>query len=188
MKLLTEGAITPELLPVGVKVVVKSTTFGNGGWKVTIFYPDSEEISGLFQKGEISISRPLGVGNCMGAYEVGSAYTNVRGLGPMLYDIALELTGADGLMSDRRMVSAAAWNVWNYFLSNRPDVISKQLDSLPGTLTPQNDDDCNQTSSKFEGEKENDKWSESPLSKVYYKLGGTPILDKLKSLHKLQKV
>lgn len=207
--LLCERAITPEQLPTGTQVVINSTIIGKGGWKVSIFYPSARTSSqGQDQQldtihldiasGEIKISKPLGMGNCLGSYEVSSVYANVQGLGPMLYDIALELAGADGLMSDRRMVSAQAWNVWNYFLNNRPDVTSKQLDSLPGTLTPQNNkDDCNQTSSKLDGEKdlmdlffnkekENDKWSKSPLSKVYYKLGGTPVLDKLKSLHKLQ--
>lgn len=191
--LLSEAAITPNALPKGVKVVVKPYNFGKGGWHITVFYPDADELSGLFQKGEIKITRPLGMGKCLDAYEVGSVYANIPKLGPLLYDIAIELAGKNGLMSDRRMVSADAWKVWNYFLNNRSDVASRQLDSDPGTLTPQNDDDdCNQTSSKLDGEKdlmdlffkkekENDKWSESPLSKVYYKQG-TPVIDELKSL------
>ena len=178
--LLSEAAITPNALPKGVKVVVKPYNFGKGGWHVTIFYPDADELSGLFQKGEIKITRPLGMGKCLDAYEVGSVYANIPKLGPLLYDIAIELAGKNGLMSDRRMVSADAWKVWNYFLNNRSDVASRQLDSDPGTLTPENDDDCNQVSSKLDGENVRN-WSKSPLSKVYYKQG-TPVIDELKSL------
>jgi len=178
--LLSEAAITPNTLPVGVKVVVKPYNFGKGGWHITIFYPDADELSGLFQKGEIKITRPLGMGKCLDAYEVGSVYANIPKLGPLLYDIAIELAGKNGLMSDRRMVSADAWKVWNYFLNNRSDVASRQLDSDPGTLTPEDDDDCNQFSSKLDGENVRN-WVESPLSKVYYKQG-TPVIDELKSL------
>ena len=120
------------------------------------------------------------MGKCLDAYEVGSVYANIPKLGPLLYDIAIELAGKNGLMSDRRMVSADAWKVWNYFLNNRSDVASRQLDSDPGTLTPEDDDDCNQVSSKLDGENVRN-WSKSPLSKVYYKQG-TPVIDELKSL------
>ena len=178
--LLSEAAITPNALPKGVKVVVKPYNFGKGGWHITVFYPDADELSGLFQKGEIKITRPLGMGKCLDAYEVGSVYANIPKLGPLLYDIAIELAGKNGLMSDRRMVSADAWKVWNYFLNNRSDVASRQLDSDPGTLTPEDDDDCNQVSSKLDGENVRN-WSKSPLSKVYYKQG-TPVIDELKSL------
>ena len=178
--LLSEAAITPNALPKGVKVVVKPYNFGKGGWHITVFYPDADELSGLFQKGEIKITRPLGMGKCLDAYEVGSVYANIPKLGPLLYDIAIELAGKNGLMSDRRMVSADAWKVWNYFLNNRSDITSRQLDSDPGTLTPENDDDCNQVSSKLDGENVRN-WSKSPLSKVYYKQG-TPVIDELKSL------
>ena len=178
--LLSEAAITPNALPKGVKVVVKPYNFGKGGWHITVFYPDADELSGLFQKGEIKITRPLGMGKCLDAYEVGSVYANIPKLGPLLYDIAIELAVKNGLMSDRRMVSADAWKVWNYFLNNRSDVASRQLDSDPGTLTPEDDDDCNQVSSKLDGENVRN-WSKSPLSKVYYKQG-TPVIDELKSL------
>ena len=178
--LLSEAAITPNALPKGVKVVVKPYNFGKGGWHITVFYPDADELSGLFQKGEIKITRPLGMGKCLDAYEVGSVYANIPKLGPLLYDIAIELAGKNGLMSDRRMVSADAWKVWNYFLNNRSDVASRQLDSDPGTLTPEDDDVCNQVSSKLDGENVRN-WSKSPLSKVYYKQG-TPVIDELKSL------
>ena len=178
--LLSEAAITPNALPKGVKVVVKPYNFGKGGWHITVFYPDADELSGLFQKGEIKITRPLGMGKCLDAYEVGSVYANIPKLGPLLYDIAIELAGKNGLMSDRRIVSADAWKVWNYFLNNRSDVASRQLDSDPGTLTPEDDDDCNQVSSKLDGENVRN-WSKSPLSKVYYKQG-TPVIDELKSL------
>jgi hypothetical protein len=124
------------------------------------------------------MQRSLGIGNCLGAYEVILSGTDREGLGPLLYDIAMEIAGDAGIMSDRSMVSPEARRVWKFYLNSRPDVTSDQLDSIPGTLTPYDEeDDCKQSSAREDAE----GWQDSPLSKVYRKRG-TPTIDRLMEL------
>jgi len=166
--LLTEAMYTPErAAEEGIVFTVKRTRFGGGGWKIS-----------CGPIGEIHMLRSLGIGNCLGAYEVTLSGTDREGLGPLLYDIAMEIAGDAGIMSDRGMVSPDARRVWAYYLSNRPDVSSSQLDSAPGTLTPYDEeDDCKQSSAREDG----GGWQISPLSKVYRKRG-TPTIDRLREL------
>jgi hypothetical protein len=138
---------------------------------------------------------------CSGAYGVVWATAEgAPGFGPMLYDIAMELAGDDGLMCDRGTVSKEATRVWEYYLNNRPDVITKQLDDFktpflqdPGKNDPS--DDCNQRTFRRKERYENhhnasdpefkqkflDHWS----TKVYVKTSGTPILDELEAAGKV---
>jgi len=171
--LLQEAMFTPErALEEKFTFTAKRTRFGKGGWHVSCF----NEYGPI---AILSIQRTLGIGNCLGAYEVTmSDVGNHSGLGPLLYDIAMELAGESGLMSDRAIVSPEARRVWTYYLNNRPDVTSAQLDSTPGTLTPYDEeDDCLQLSAREDAT----GWQKSPLSKVYRKRG-TPTIDALKSL------
>ena len=172
--LLTEAAYTPErAASEGLRFMARRTKWGKGGWEVACIRDGD-----MFPAGEIRISIPLGMGNCLGAHEVTLSEVSIDGIGPLLYDIALELAGPAGLMSDRRMVSTHARKVWQYYQDRRPDVDHKQMDSQPGTLTPDiEEDDCNQTSASYGGA----DWRESPLSKVYRK-NGTPVIDRLKAL------
>lgn len=104
------------------------------------------------------------------------------GFGPMLYDIAMEMAGSRGLMSDRRTVSTDAKIVWNYYDTKRPDVQKKQMDNLENQLTADPRDNILQTSAERDtGEY---GWSKSSLSRVYFSTG-TPVLDALKSAGKL---
>tara|TARA_B100000941_G_scaffold275083_1_gene236683 strand:+ start:426 stop:1001 length:576 start_codon:yes stop_codon:yes gene_type:complete len=102
-----------------------------------------------------------------------------EGLGPLAYDVAIEVTG--GLASDRTEVSGEAEAVWNRYMSSRPDVVVDQLDimddyELP-QLTPNDEsDDCEQVPA-YDTLK--DKWHTSPLSKKYSK-AGTPVMDELR--------
>lgn len=153
------AAISPDKLPPGSKVQILKTNFGKGGWKVTIYSPQDEKIA------HISISKPLGAGPCLGAYEVQNSWSEVRGLGPLVYDIALELAGSSGLMSDRREVSEAARGIWSYYFDRRPDVKSVQLDNFRLPTNDDPEDDCLQSSSGM-------VWQESPTSRVYYKTDG----------------
>jgi hypothetical protein len=166
--LLTEAMYTPErAAEEGIIFTVKKTRFGHGGWKIS-----------CGPIGEIIMQRSLGIGNCLGAYEVILSGTDREGLGPLLYDIAMEIAGDAGIMSDRAMVSPEARRVWDYYLNNRPDVTSNQLDSRPGTITPDDEeDDCSQSSARVGGR----NWQKSPLSKVYRK-SGTPVIDRLREL------
>lgn len=120
------------------------------------------------------------IGNCGGALIVVDSGSE-KGWGPMLYDVAMEYATlkANGLTPDRGVVSSDAKSVWDYYLSNRPDVTAHQLDDLQNTLTPQDDDNCGQWSS----DSYTDDWINSPLSKRYTKEPTT--INILKSIGKL---
>ena len=98
------------------------------------------------------------------------------GWGPLLYDVAMEYATREGggLISDRSSVSAEARSVWDYYMKNRGDVTGIQMDDLKNTLTPEEEDNCNQQSASFNdwaidpGDMETD-WEESPLSKRWTK-------------------
>ena len=179
--LMVEAAYTPETAAAsGLSFKVYPTKWGRGGWTVVC-----EKKGEYWALGKISIALPLGMGKCLGAYEVGKSHSSslFDGLGPLLYDIAMEMAGPAGLMSDRRTVSSSARRVWDFYLKSRSDVTNHQLDSRPGTITPDvEEDDCVQISSVgrdyIEG---GEDWKDSPLSKVYRKRG-TPTIDKLKRL------
>jgi len=50
------------------------------------------------------------------------------GFGPLLYDVALEVAGPQGLRPDEFDVSRDASRVWKHYDTNRPDVDSRLLD------------------------------------------------------------
>ncbi len=119
-----------------------------------------------------------GYGWCHNANLVGSSNA-VSGFGPILYDVAIEVSGDSGLMSDRYSVSPDATGIWDYYMRNRSDVQVKQLDNKENILTPRDHDNCNQDVSTLDvGTKIKHGWAESSLSKVYYKYG-TPVMDEL---------
>jgi len=159
------SAFSPRTLPPGTKILILKTPMGKGGWKVTVYSGEGEKVA------YISISKPLGVGPCLGAYEVQNSWSEVKGLGPLVYDIALELAGSSGLMSDRREVSPDARKIWDYYFTSRSDVRWVQLDN--GTENEDPEDDCKNSSAGI-------AWKESPLSKVYYK-SGSPLLAELRA-------
>ena len=135
--------------------------------------------------GEVTIMRPdKGTGPCGEALNV--VYSEAAsGWGPMLYDVAMEVASevGGGLTPDRSSVSDSAQNVWNYYLSNRGDVQSHQLDLTDidianatkflkpplalQKLTPDiEEDDCKQIKSVRAHREE---WDQSSLSKRYTK-------------------
>lgn len=64
------------------------------------------------------------------------------GWGPFLYDLAMDFSGAPGIMSDRGQVSPAAEAVWNHYYRNRHDVTKYWVpDSACGTECPVHDED-----------------------------------------------
>ena len=115
-------------------------------------------------------------GRCGGADAVVQSATAKTGLGPLAYDIAIELTGGLGMISDRASISPAALAVWDYYMNNRPDVEAVQLDDLRNTLTPEDQDNCDQTMADSYGLGD---WQSSSLSKLYKK-SGTPVMDELR--------
>lgn len=177
--ILTEAAFTPKkAAELGIHFKVTKTKFGLGGYRI-IAEKFEDDYSSV---GNLSMARPMpDYGNCLGAYEVNISDTRIRGLGPLLYDIAMELAGPAGLMSDRKIVSPDAKRVWQYYHDNRSDVHHQQLDSKPGTITPDiEEDDCIQRSSDM-NRRLGGTWQGSPLSKVYRKKG-TPTIDALTHL------
>ncbi len=146
--------------------------------------------------------------NCLNGYTVTWAHVDdeYKGWGPMLYDLAMEIATSEGsgLLSDRKNVSAEAARVWKHYASNRGDVETEQLDDWDGNLTPENDlDDCDDeivymgqgldSGNFWDPENEETPWDpygkeillQSPLAKLY-KSNGTPTLNMLKDMDKLE--
>ena len=124
-------------------------------------------------------------GRCGGAESVVQSATAKTGLGPLAYDVAIELTGGLGMVSDRSSVSSDARAVWDYYMNNRPDVIKQQLDNTEDLLTPEKYDNCEQEIEGTGGTAvdmfpDNPRaWVKSSLSKLYKKMG-TPVMDELR--------
>jgi len=123
---------------------------------------------------------------CAGAWVIDVSQSKLDGLGPLLYDLMIDLVHPHPLMSDRVEVSDDARRVWDYYNERRPDVDSIQLDDLKNTLTPVDVDNCEQSSAQIWGEDElgdEDRWPRSPLSKAYKRRDGrTPTLDELQAI------
>ena len=205
---LAEGMKTPVDLPnniyVGIKKELDNIFFyyaGETGEEIDP-YADINGMLSIEQTKSSSISGRTGVGECDGAWIV-DASEITKGWGPLLYDVAIEWAtiNGNGLTSDRYEVSAAARVVWDYYLNNRSDVKSSQLDDMQNTLTEPEKDNCNQYSASREagevsglatlqallgGEEEappESKWKDSPLSKRYTKEPTT-----IKQLEKINKL
>ena len=116
------------------------------------------------------------------------------GMGPLLYDVAIELASqmGGGLMSGRYSVTGEAAAVWDKY-DERGDVDSEQLDIELGfrsnphalaQLTPDDDtDDCIQDSAVNYGHETDDRdpwsWSDRSLSRIFRKRR-TPVMDELR--------
>jgi hypothetical protein len=125
-------------------------------------------------------------GACSGAWVVYLTETTFTGWGPLLYDVAIEVSTrrAGGLAPDRFSVSGAAAEVWKKYNDARPDVEKVQLDVKKSSssygnaqidwgeqLTPNDaSDDCTQDSAV--DRKIPWAWSKSPLSRAYRKSDG----------------
>ena len=162
---------------------------------IRLDYPRDEQR--LLSLGYVVIGRSQDDdGKCLDAWSVyGSQAKQNKGLGPLLYEIALEWSSQNGggLMADRSMVSDEALSVWDKYYRTRPEIRAKQLDvDLDRTdphyddgdievadlkqLTPDKpDDDCQQTAAVGD---RGDYWDESPLSKMYFK-NNAEIMDTL---------
>mgnify|MGYP001308566678 CR=1 FL=1 len=89
-------------------------------------------------------------GECLDAFitewtNVAKPYRN-KGLGALIYDIAIELSAKAGITSDRSEVSKPAYKNWKYMKKTR-DTKKKPLDNQWGTYTPNDDwDNCGDAS------------------------------------------
>lgn len=179
---LNEAAMKPVDLPAGVNVQIKPGS--NNSMKFLYVDDNSQQLKkkdGAAIYGMVAVLPSTVMGTqrskCGGAYEVMWAGA-ADGWGPLLYDVAMEWTtqNGGGLISDRGHVSPEARSVWDYYMSNRPDVQVHQLDDLENTLTPIDDDNCNQKIASYDNRgmyPENVDWQESPLSKRYTKQPAT---------------
>ena len=174
--LLTESAIDPRIMKMIDRVedegLIITVNQGVGG-SVEIV-----DASGKYL-GAVDYEKPdFSDGFCYGAKMV-SGSEAFEGLGPLLYDIAIEASG--GLMADRTSVSGEAEAVWDKYMSSRPDVRVIQLDITDffeePKLTPDEiADDCSQVPAY---DRHGKKWFESSLAKKYMK-SGTPVIDELR--------
>lgn len=124
---------------------------------------------------------------CSGAWTIDGSYSQIDGLGPLMYDLMIDLIHPQPLTSDRAEVSPAARRVWDFYLNNRDDMEVIQLDDLKNTLTPVDADNCEQSSAQIWGDEvagDEDEWPESPLSKAFRRPDGvgTPLLDELQAM------
>lgn len=135
--------------------------------------------------GFVAIAKNDELGGCLGSWVIDFT-TAEKGWGPLLYDVAIEWATmrGKGLMPDRVGVSDKAYAVWDFYLKNRPDVEKVQLDNTNNDLTPQEIDNCIQTSSNVHARTKNMPWQDTALSKVYRKTN-PEMIKKLDSLNKL---
>ena len=171
--LLTEAMKTPADLPDDIVVVIK-----DDGPAASIYYGvanNPSEYASLNRStmGAIDIYSLKGhpsYGNCGDAWMVGGSGAQ-EGFGPMLYDVAIEWAtqNGGGLISDRSSVSDDAQAVWSYYERNRDDVTAHQLDDLENTLTPEDEDNCDQEIGRATITGMYNTWQDSQLSKRYTK-------------------
>ena len=171
--LLAEAMKTPADLPDDIVVVINADSKA-----ASIYYGmanNPSEYASLDRStmGAIdiySLKGHPGYGNCGDAWMVGGSGAQ-EGFGPLLYDIAIEWAtqNGGGLISDRGSVSDDAQAVWSYYERNRAHVTAHQLDDLENTLTPEDEDNCDQDIGRSTVSGMYDTWQDSQLSKRYTK-------------------
>jgi len=177
-RLLTEAAFTPENFPPDIIIYVSQEP---GSFQITpyVTFKDGKKV----HAGVLSIIKTKRFGDCHNSYMVLGSISKIKGLGPLLYDIAIDIAShlGGGLMSDRDNVSPDARQVWSFIEKSRSDIIKKQLDNHENELTPYDDDNCDIDIASKGGE----NWINSPLSKVAYR-PGLPIVKKLLAVGKIE--
>ena len=167
--LLTEAMKTPADLPDDVVIVIDPLPD-----VVVVSYAMANDPSDTFSEpsGSITIypTESNREGECGNAWVVGGSDAD-DGWGPLLYDVAIEWAtqNGGGLISDRGSVSDDAQGVWNYYMRNRSDVTAHQLDDLDNSLTPEEEDNCDQDIGRGTVTGMYDTWVDSALSKRYTK-------------------
>jgi hypothetical protein len=185
---LKEAAYTPENFPPDVVINVNSMPYDEGFSiePIIVFSDGKTKNAGQLTFFPVEVPR---FGPCHDAFEVKGSSSKIKGLGPLLYDIAIDISShlGGGLMSDRDTVSPDAKRVWSFIEKNRSDIIKKQLDNLDNELTQKDIDNCDSfVAEKDVGEDGPDRhWSESPLSKVAYR-PGMPVIKKLIEIGKIR--
>lgn len=179
--LLTEVAITPETAKErGIKFVVDGSLHNIE--IVVTKVDDDTAVVGQLYAGKIEESRSI---DQKGVWAIYKSSSNIKGLGPLMYDLMIDLIHPASLVSDRLMVSKDAKRVWDYYMNNRDDVEALQLDNLEDELTPGfKDDNYDQNSAENWAFTDRQPWYDSSLSKAYRRKDrdSTPTLDALEGL------
>lgn len=174
-EVLQEGMKTPDDLPPGIFICIKSFTEST----IEVFYSDRDgNVAGFEDEsiayGMISMDLETQMADdfpCMDAFMV--AYSDASdGWGPLLYDVCIEVATilAGGLVSDRTIVSPEAYDVWDIYNTRRGDVKKMQLDDEANTLTPDiEEDNCLQNVAFQYADEKGMSWNETPVSKLYRK-------------------
>jgi len=183
-ELLREAAVTPEEaqeMGVEFQIMKSSGASPRPQWTIIASTVSAARAGGTYRQAIISIAKPAKKqGKCNDAWEVTWSLSDIPKLGPLLYDIAMEIATLEGggLMSDRAEVSDPARRVWRMY-SRRGDIEKYQLDNLQNELTPDTDEDnCQQDSAEYDADV---AWEHSPLSKRYLK-NSPSIISKLRDL------
>lgn len=180
-ELLREAAVTPEEaqgMGVEFRIMKSSGASSRPQWSITAA---KETTYGTYAQSIINIAKTTKKqGVCNDAWEVVWSLSDIPKLGPLLYDIAMEIATLEGggLMSDRSEVSQKARHVWQKY-AKRSDIEYRQLDNLQNELTPDIDEDnCQQDSAEYDADV---AWEDSPLSKRYLKTNPS-VIAKLRDL------
>jgi hypothetical protein len=179
--LLTEVAITPETAKErGITFVVDGSLHNIE--IVVTGVDDDTDVVGQLYAGKIEESRSI---DQKGVWAIYKSNSIIKGLGPLMYDLMIDLVHPASLVSDRLLVSKDAKRVWDYYMNNRDDVEALQLDNLEDELTPGfKDDNYDQNSAENWAFTDRQPWYDSSLSKAYRRKdrGSTPTLDALEGL------
>ena len=145
---------------------------------------DADRVGQLYA-GKIEESRSLDQKGVWAIYK-SNRHNDISGIGPLMYDLMIDLVCPASLVSDRLLVSLDAKRVWDHYMDaeKRPDIKVLQLDNLEDELTPGfKDDNYDQNSAENWARIERRPWNTSSLSKAYRRKDGeTPTLDALKDL------
>jgi hypothetical protein len=126
-------------------------------------------------------------GMCNNAWEVYWADVHedyaAGGFGPLMYDVAMELSGDNGIMCDRNSVSNEAARLWNHYLSLRSDVFTDNIDieNCPSDMLSSSDELAIKRGADH-------PWHQKVYFSTYYMSGGgqKPVIDALHRAGRLE--
>lgn len=169
--LLAEAAMTPEAATkLGMRFDISKAA---DGVTIRVYSNEEEDPIGILEVHPTDYPAE-------GAWAVYFSEAHINGLGPLMYDLMMDVIHPHPLMSDRSTVSADAKRVWDYYHNYRHDVEEIQLDDPENTLTADDNDNAEQWSAMNWN---SNAWPESSLSKAYRKSSGVgQTLRALKSL------
>jgi hypothetical protein len=173
--ILAEGMKMPEDLGDDLRIEVVNAGYDMSTGKYSP--PASYEVNlykkfdhGEFEVGNVSVTYSL----LCSAYEIVVTYSDIDKYGPLLYDIAIEIAGDQGLLPDRDEVSMEAENVWMNYFRKRWDI----------SVVPIKSAACGTPRGFFLDGRE--KFGRFDWSNwIYYQTSGTPMTNRLLKLNKI---